>query len=323
MRRVALFSMIAASALGLAMARPAFADCGARASPCVDAEPFWQSPAAVRLTTVSDTGALTAGELALGTSFTYRLRPAVLNVPAPNQDGRDVNLIKDAFSWSLSARLGVGNRLELTALAAGLSQRGAGIKGITSQSAPAIDSPALQDPRIGFGYSLSPPTPRFGVKVRFEAKLPLGNEEAFAGERSFVASPSIAVSTKQGGLFGGVELGARLRRPSDLFGLRVGSQALLAAGGGYELARSRLSFALELYLLPSLIDSGSYRYLPAEWLLTTRYAPRLFGNFSLGLGGGGGLPLSSGVGDALLGFGLPSFRGLFYVRLAPTGPSRD
>jgi hypothetical protein len=316
-RRAALFSVIASSAVSSLLAHPAFAECGARTAPCVDAEPFWQSPAAVRLNAVSDTGALPAGKLALGTSFTYRLRPAVLNVPAPNQEGRDVNLIKDALSWSLTARLGIGKRLELTALAAGLSQRGAGIKGVTSQAAPAIDSPSLQDPRVGFGYSLNTSSPHLRAKLRFEAKLPLGNAEAFAGERSFVASPSIALSTKLGGLFGGVELGARLRRPSNLFGLRVGGHALFAAGGGYELARPRLSFALELYLLPSLIDSGSYRYLPAEWLLTTRFAPRLFGNFSLGVGGGGGLPLSSDLGGALLGFGVPSFRGLFYVRLTP------
>jgi hypothetical protein len=318
-RRAALFSVIASTGLSVAAARPAFADCDARTSPCVDAEPFWQSPAAVRLNAVSDTGALAAGKVALGTSLTYRLRPAVLNVPAPNQDGRDVNLVKDALSWSLTARLGIGDRLELTALAAGLSQRGAGIKGVTSQAAPAIDSPTLQDPRIGFGYSLATPTPRFGLKLRFEAKLPLGNADALAGERSFVASPSIALSSKLGGVFGGVELGARLRRPSELFGLRVGSQAILAAGGGYELPKLRLSFALELYVLSSLIDSGSYRYWPAEWLLSTRFAPRLFGDVSLGLGGGGGLPFSSGMGGARLGFGLPSFRGLLFFRLTPPG----
>ena len=318
MRRAALFSVIASSALSLVTARPAFAECGTRASPCVEAEPFWQSPAALRLTAVSDTAAPAAGKLSAGTSVTYRLRPAVLNVPAPNQDGREVNLIKDAVTWSLLARVGIGNRLELTAVAAGLSQRGAGIKGVTSQSAPGIDSPTLQDPRVGFGYSLNTPSPRLGAKVRFEAKLPLGNAEAFAGERSFVASPSIALSTARGGLFGGVELGARLRRPSDLFGLRIGSQALIAAGGGYQFAGPRLSFALELYVLPSLIDSGSYRYLPAEWLFTTRLAPRLLGKLSLGLGGGGGLPLSGGVGSARLDFGVPSFRGLLYVRYAPT-----
>ncbi len=279
---------------------------------------MWQSPSAVRLTVVSDTATPMLGKLALGVGFTLRSNPAVLNVPAPNQSGRDVNLIKTAIGWSLAGRVGLGNRLELTALAAGLSQRGAGIKGVTSQSARGIDSPSLQDPRIGFGYSFPTTSALFGAKIRFEAKLPLGNTEALAGDLSFVASPSVAVSSKHGGFFGGIELGARLRKPTDFFGLRIGSQALIAAGGGYELERLRLSFAVELYALPSLIDSGRSRYVPAEWLCTTRFAPRLFGNFSIGGGMGSGLPLTSGVGGASLGFGLPSYRVLAYVRLTPS-----
>jgi hypothetical protein len=295
--------------------RGALAECRA-ASPCVDAEPMWQSPSAVHFAIVSDSGALSTGQLALGTSFAFRLRPAVLTVPAPNQAGRDVHLIRHGTAWSLGARWGIGNRLELTALAAGLSQQGAGIKGVTSQSAPAIDSPVLQDPRIGFGYALEPPWPHLGLKIRFEAKLPLGNAEALAGERSFVASPSVVAAMHSGGAFAGLELGARLRRPSEFFGTRVGSQAALALGLGYEFVGPGLTFALETYLLPSLIDSGP-RYLPAEWLLSSRYAPRWLGNFSVGLAGGGGLPLSSGPGTASLAFGVPSFRALAYVRLTP------
>ena len=278
---------------------------------------MWQSPSAVRLTVVSDTAAVELGKLALGAGFTLRAKPAVLNVPAPNQTGRDVNLISSAMGWSLTGRVGIGNRLELTALAAGLSQRGAGIKGVTSQAAPAIDSPSLQDPRIGFGYSLPTASPHFGAKIRFEAKLPLGNAQALAGDPSFVASPSLALSSHRGGFFAGLELGARLRKPSEFFGLRVGSQAVIAAGAGYELRGPRLSFAVELYLLPSLIDSGGSGYLPAEWLYTTRFAPRLFGNFSIGAGMGAGLPLSGGAGGANLGFGLPGYRVLAYVRFTP------
>jgi hypothetical protein len=247
----------------------------------------------------------------------FRLRPAVVTVPAPNREGRDVNLISHAMTWSLGARVGIGNRLELTALAAGLSQRGAGIKGVTSQSAPAIDSPVLLDPRIGFGYSLAPPLRQIGAKIRFEAKLPLGNAEALAGESSFVASPSFVISSRAGGAFVSLELGARLRRPSELFGLRVGSQALVALGVGYEFARPRLAFALEPYLLPSLIDSGRRRYLPAEWLFSTRFAPRFLGNLALGAGFGGALPLW-GDDDGHGGFGAPRFRALAYVRLAPS-----
>jgi hypothetical protein len=315
-RPAAPSSVIAWSALVVLFARSAAAECH-RTSPCVDAEPLWQSPSAVRFTLVSATEALGSGQVGLGASFTYRLRPAVLTVPAPNREGRDVNLISHAMAWSLGARFGIGNRLELTALAAGLSQQGAGIKGVTSQSAPAITSPALQDPRIGFGYAFKPPLPQVGLKIRFEAKLPLGNAEALAGESSFVASPSFVVSARQGGLFATTELGARLRRPSDFFGLRVGSQALVAVGVGYELAGPRLSFSVEQYLLPSLIDSGKLRYLPAEWLLSSRWAPRFFGNFSVGAGLGGGLPLPSGDDGGHAGFGAPRFRALSYVRFTP------
>jgi hypothetical protein len=132
-----------------------------------------------------------------------------------------------------------------------------------------------------------------------------------------VASPSLAVSVKTGNLFAALELGARLRQPTDFFGLRVGSQALFALGVGYQLSGPRLSFALEEYLLLSLIDSGRYRYLPAEWLLSVRWAPRFFGNFSVGVGSGGVLPLPGSIDDGQIAFGLPGFRALAYVRLTP------
>ncbi|HEX2869790.1 MAG TPA: hypothetical protein VHP33_01015 [Polyangiaceae bacterium] len=308
--------VIASSALSLLLAREALADCR-RAAPCVDAEPMWQSPSAVRFSTLSDTRSLPAYQLGVGVAFTLRFRPAVLNVPSPSQGGRDVNLVSHAEATALTARWGIGNGMELTALAAGLSQQGAGIKGVTSQSAPPIDSPVLQDPRVGFGYALNTGSRRWGAKLRFEAKLPLGNAVALAGEASFVASPSVAFSFRRGGLFAGLELGARLRNPTDFFGLRLGSQASLAAGIGYELLGPRLAFALELYALPSLIDSGAHASVPAEWLYTTRFAPELFGDFALGAGAGAGLPLGAGVGGANLGFGLPSFRGLVYVRYTP------
>jgi hypothetical protein len=308
--------VIASSASSLLCAPQALAECRPHA-PCVDAEPLWLSPSALRFSVVSDTRALPAYKLGLGLAFTLRWRPAVLNVPSPNQGGRNVNLVSHAEATALTARWGIGNGMELTALAAGLSQRGAGIKGVTSQSAPPIDSPALQDARVGFGYALNTGSPRWSAKLRFEAKLPLGNALALAGETGFVASPSLAFSFQQGGLFAGLELGARLRNPTNFFGLRVGSQASLAAGIGYELSALPLAFALELYALPSLIDSGTNAYLPAEWLYTTRFGPKLFGDFSLGLGAGSGLPLTATTGGANLGFGLPSFRGLAYVRYAP------
>lgn len=294
-----------------ALARPAAASCAALA--CVDAEPFWLSPAATRFAAVSDVTVPGRAKLGLSLTGDFRLRPAVVTVPAPNRDGRDVNLLRHASDATFGARLGLGNRLELTLLLpAGLYQRGAGIKGVTDQSAPAIATTTLHDPRLGFGFAIFG-AETLGAKLRFETKLPLGNAETLSGEQSVVASPSLSLAASWGGFFVGAELGARLRRPVELFGVRVGSQALLAGGLGYELRGPRLSLALEAYLLPSLVASGQPPQLPAEWLGTLRFAPRGLPRLAFGLGAGTGVPLSSEGSSAV---GVPAFRGLAFARLS-------
>lgn len=313
MGRAALISFV----LGSALARTAAADCTAPAG-CVDAEPLWLSPAATRFASVSDPSVPRVGKLSGSATFGFRYEPAVVTVPAPNRDGRDVNLLRHSTDVALAARVGLGNRLELTLLVpAGLYQRGAGIKGITDQSAPAISVAGLHDPRIGFGFGLVESAP-FAVKLRFEAKLPLGDRGALGGEPSPVGSPSLALSARGGGFFAGAELGLRLRRPAELFGTRVGSQGLVALGTGYELSRARLAFALEAYALPSLVDSGARRYLPAEWLGSLWWAPRSLGRVSLGLAGGTGLPVSGAAAGASFALGVPAFRGSLSLRLAPS-----
>ncbi len=301
--------------LGSALARAAAADC-APPSGCVDAEPLWLSPASVSFLAIADTAAPRAGQVAGAATFGFRYAPARLNVPAPSRGGRDVNLLRHASDLSLAVRWGLGYRLELTALLpAGLYQRGAGIKGITDQSAPPIPIASLHDPRLGFGFRLAHGQ-TFGAKLRFEAKLPLGSRAALSGEQSAVASPSLALSARRGRFFTAAELGLRVRRPAELFGTRIGSQASLAVGVGYELSRPRLSATLEAYALPSLIDDGPRRYLPAEWLATARWAPASSA-FSFGLGGGGALPLSGDAAGSNVAFGVPAFRVLAFARIAP------
>jgi hypothetical protein len=307
-RRVGLISFVLASAV----ARGAAADCEPPTG-CVDAEPLWSSPSASRFVAISDAAAASGGTVAATLSATFRYRPAVLTLPAPSREGRDVNLLRHSTDASLAARIGLGNRLELTLLVpAGLYQRGAGIKGVTDQSAPPVAVVSLHDPRVGFGFELLR-TPTLGAKLRFEAKLPLGSRSALDGELSGVASPSVAFSARRGGFFAGAELGLRLRRPAALFGTRVGSQALVAAGLGYELAHTRLALAVEGYLLPSLVDAGARRYLPGEWLATLSWAPRT-GGWSCGLGGGGALPVSGDAAGSTVAFGVPSFRSVTFLR---------
>jgi hypothetical protein len=306
--------MIVGSAL--ALTRPARADCAD--APCVHAEPMWVTPAARRFALISDTQAPPLAKVGGTVQFGFRFRPAVISAPAPNRAGRDVNALRHATDVTLGLRAGIGSKLEVTlVLPAGLYQRGAGIKGITHQAAPPVAEQSLHDPRLGFGCALPVDSRVLSAKLRLELKLPLGNASELAGERSAVTSPSLALGARSGGWFAGLELGARLRRPTELLGSRVGSQALLALGTGYELSKPSLTFAVEAYALPSLVRSSSTSYVPAEWVASARFAPRATPQFSFGVGGGTGLPFSSDGAGSFFGFGVPLFRALVFARWAP------
>lgn len=281
---------------------------------------MWLTPSAGPFAFVSQTSAVRLGQLAASSSLSFRLKPAMLDVPAPNADGRQISLIRQATDLWFGARGGIGQGMELTlSLAAGLYQRGAGIKGVTHQSAPPIAAQSVHDPRVGFGYALPLVSPRFGAKLRLEVKLPLGNRSALAGEEGLVVSPTCAARTTIGGWFAGAELGVRLRRPQLFFGTRVGSQAMVAAGTGYAFEHPRLTFSAELYALPSLIASGATRYVPAEWLASARFSPGRWSKLTFGLGGGSGLPWSETQGNAHFGFGVPQLRALSFVSWTPAG----
>jgi hypothetical protein len=315
LRRAALKSLIV---MGVLMAFRASAAACTEATPCVDAEPLWLTPAAQRFASISDTARAPFASLSGSASLGFRWQPALVSVPAPSREGRDVNVLRHATDATLALRAGAGKGLELTlVLPAGLYQRGAGIKGVTHQSAPAVDQQSLHDPRVGFGFTLPPLAASLASKLRFELKLPLGNSDALAGEAGFVASPSLALSARAEGLFVGAELGARLRKPAVLYGSRIGSQALLALGAGYELSAPRLSFAVEAYALPGLVRASTSRYLPAEWLASVSFGPGPWPRWRFGLAGGSGLAFSSNASGSSFGFGVPAFRGLLFARFTP------
>jgi hypothetical protein len=313
-RRAALIISLLLSALGLP--RLARADCDA--VPCVDAEPLWLTASARHFSFVSDAAALPAGDVSGALTFGFRFEPAVLTMPSPNRDGREVNALRHATDATLGLRAGIGRGLELTlVLPAGLYQRGAGIKGVTHQAAPPVPAQSLHDPRIGFAFAL-----RDGAKLKLELKLPLGNREALSGEADAVLSPGVVWSLRHAHWFAGGEIGARFRTPTRLFGTRIGTQALLAIGGGYELPRPHLTFAIEAYAAPSLLarPHGELAYFPAEWLASVRFGPRALPRWSLGVAGGTGVPLAQDAdGPAFLAFGVPRFRSLLFVRFLPEG----
>jgi hypothetical protein len=203
-------------------------------------------------------------------------------------------------------------------LPAGLYQRGAGIKSVTHQSAPPISEQSLHDPRLGFGYAVPFCPAGITSKLRLELKLPLGDQEALMGERSFVMSPTLAVWTRHRGWFVGGELGARLRRPSEFFGRRVGTQAVASGGLGYELPRPLLSFMVELYVARSLAaHTASEDDAASEWLASAHFRPKSWQQLALGVAGGMGIPTPSREGDWRAGVGAPLFRSMVFARWLP------
>lgn len=282
---------------------------------------MWLSASSRYFSFIPDTRAPALGGLGGALNLGFRFEPVVLEAKAPNAEGREINLIRHTTDVTAGLRVGVGNRMELTlALPAGLYQRGAGIKGVTHQSSPPISEQSLHDPRVGFGYAL--PLQLFNsitYKLQLELKLPIGDESALMGERSFVTSPTLVVSARRGGFFSGGMLGFRLRRPSDFFGRRIGTQGLVALGLGYELAKPQLAFGLEAYVLPSLEPSSAPRNemdVAAEWLASVRFTPRRVQVLSFGLSSGTGIPMPHGDSGWQSGVGVPLLRVLALARWA-------
>ena len=105
----------------------------------------------------------------------------------------------------------------------------------------------------------------FALTARFEAAVPTGDEEWFAGDQAPVWMPSVAGDYRRGPWFGGLELGARLRKTTDLAGARLGSQGFIALGLGLDLMpREKLSAMLEAFALPAFTSQTTLHRDPVS-----------------------------------------------------------
>lgn len=321
-------------------ARPAAAtDCSGVLSPCIDDDTLWPHAGPARFTAVGSTETVGRGRLGFGLVSTYLSRPIVLHVASPGGGGSDQyavdNLVNGTFLWAY----GVSDRLELDlALPITYYQQGTGLAPITGGYG--LNDTATRDLRFGFAYALvgpstgSPGAPRdadgFTLAGRLEVSAPTGDRSQFAAEGWGALVPSVAANYRAGRVFGGAEVGARIRPTAELLGARVGTQIVTALGIGVDvLHRSLLSALLEAWALPTLaeqddvaVTSGTYtttpngkHIVPAEWQLSARTAPLRGGDLSILLGGGGGIPLGD---DAIT---RPRFRFTLGVRWAPSGPA--
>src|SRR5262249_46739208 len=156
-----------------------------------------------------------------------------------------------------------------------------------------------------------------------------GSAATFAGARGPVFAPSVVASLEGGALYASAVLGARIREPVELGGVRLGTQLVTMVGVGVRaLPHERLDLSLESWLAPSLLSEGGTRptgkyedrLVPAEWMLSARTR---IDRLTIAVGGGGALPLSSETRtdsdgatstEHFAGITTPGFRGAIVFR---------
>jgi hypothetical protein len=311
-------------------------------SSCIDANALWMAPEGGRFVAIPAARTLPAGRFTFGVGASYLSHPIVLDAPSPDPDGREIRVVDDAVDATLLWAYGATHRLELgAALPMVLYQTGAGIAGLTSQSAPPIARSAARDPRIDAAYALIDrkldATSRVAAKARLALGLPFGDQQSFAGDRSFVLAPSLVSSIALGRFYASGSVGLRLRQTAELAGARLGSELWSALGAGVEiLPRRLLSFSAEAWALPTLAsqdhtlpDRTHIRngvLAPAEWLASFGSSPLSSGELTFQAGGGMAIPLSGDQRVApggttstehFAGITTPRFRVVFVVRYVP------
>jgi hypothetical protein len=334
---VSRFVSVIAIGSALSWSGAARADCASKSglSTCIEADTFWPHAGSAYFNFVGGTRTTAPGRVGFGMVTTYLARPIVLIVPTADPNGAEVNAVGHLWDNTFLFSLGLLDRLEATvAIPVALYRVGTGVSSLTSQKAEEISRGAMRDTRIGAAYTVlaqrqAPEADGFGLTARLQLALPTGDESSFAGDRSVVAIPSVAGDWQKDRFTLGAELGARIRKTSELSGSRVGPQLAFAWGAGVELLSGRLlGVLIEATLLPTLVAqhelalvpgsdervvSGSRRLLmPVEWLASLRTAELLSGDMSVNLGGGSSLPVT---GEA--GITAPSYRLVLSVRYAP------
>jgi hypothetical protein len=303
-------------------------------SPCIDANSLWIAHDNGRFASIPTAEVVERGAYVFGAASMYLSRPITLIAASPDPAGTEIPVVDDVVDVALLLGFGLGSRFELgITLPFSVFESGAGIGSITSSRAPPLPESAVRDPKLLVGYGL--PHASFGSagfdgKARLELTLPLGDEQAFAGERSVVLAPSLAMELELGSFYAGSEVGARIRPITEFGGARVGTQLELGLGAGLDL-RSWLAVALEAWMLPVLVDQDRTLpdgtrvedglLVPAEWMVSARLMPSADLSFLAGFGGA--LPLSSerrvlsdgtSETDHFAGLTAPRWRALMLVR---------
>ncbi len=308
---------------------------------CFDADNLWPHAGAGRLQSVGATETTAPKQVSFGLVTTYLRKPVVLRASSTNPSGTDIPAVDHAIDANFLWAYGITSNLEASAvLPVALYRTGSGVSSFASSTARELPKTSVRDLRLGLAYAIVPrdrafPGSHYALTARFEASIPTGDQEWFAGAQTPVWVPTIVGDYRRGGWFAGLELGARLRKTTDLAGARVGSQGFAALGLGRDiLPQEKLSAMVEAFALPVFTSqttlhrdaatqdvaalSSSSKLIPAEWMATVRTAPTQDGDVSFSLSAGTAMPVTANSSVTA-----PAWRMVLGARYAPLERDSD
>lgn len=293
-------------------------------STCVDVDELWFRPGNSPFLTGG--GPTTPeGNASFSIATSYARRPLVLLSLGPDVEPRESYVIDNLLTSTFAFALGVTDSFEVTAaLPVTFYQDGAGYSAFTGADTELTRS-VLRDPRLGFVWA---PVQRertrdasgFGLALRFDLGIPLGEETEFAGVRGATFVPSVSASYRLPPFEAKVDVEGRIRREEQISNVFYGSQLGVTAGVSVEAyAPIGLAFSAEAFALPVLGEQGEQAgaFVPGEWLASARIAPALAGDFFFQAGAGTGIPFTDSAATA------PELRAVFSLGYAPRGLDTD
>ena len=263
-RVITLATLVAASPLLTARQAHA-ADCSpvTHLATCIEPDNFWARAGTAEFTFLGGARTIAPGRLGFALATTYLARPLVLVLPSASTAGAEALGVDRLWNTTALFSFGLTSSLELNlALPFTTYRTGTGLSAIASQHSTPLSFTALRDTRIGVTLALLPRARAFQLASRWELSVPTGDASAFAGDRSFVGVPSFVASWRDGPFVASAELGARLRRPTELLGSRVGSQMVVGLGAGADLLDQRLGVRFEILALPTFEAQHSLALMP-------------------------------------------------------------
>jgi OOP family OmpA-OmpF porin len=267
--------------------------------------------------TVTGAEVMSRGQFQLALGLTYLTHPFTVFVVEEGDLERRSEVISSIFAGSLSFAYGITNSLQAgVQLPVILAMRGDGLDASTGMAEPGgLSVTGLGDARLEAVWRFYDRSRMVlaavpAITVPTSTKIG-GDDDAFLGDSVPTFRPRLAwqMTSADGKLTGGANLGVIIRKPRTVYSSEVGQQITYGAALGYDIGK-RLEIMGEIFGRKGFASSLDESPLEADLALRIAASPSL----SIQAGGGAGL---------IRGVGAPAARFFAGVSWAPDFRDND